>query len=64
MTASARFHVFIRANREVAPREILELLSLERRTLQRDIDVLETSNLIVVEGRGRGVRYRIIDTEA
>lgn len=54
---------FIRANREVAPREVLDLLSLERRTLQRDIDVLETSNLIVVEGKGRGVRYRIIDVE-
>ena len=47
----------------VAPREILDLLSLERRTLQRDSDVLETVNVIVVEGSGRGVRYRIIDTE-
>ena len=54
---------FIRANQVVVPRDVLDLFQLDRRTIQRDIDVLAAAQLIIVEGRGRGVKYHIADKE-
>ena len=53
----------IRSRGMLSPREMLTLFpdGTTQRTLQRDLQHLLTANLIVAEGKGRAVRYRLPD---
>jgi len=51
----------IRSRGVISPREMLTLFpdGTTQRTLQRDLQNLLTANLIIAEGKGRAVRYRL-----
>jgi ATP-dependent DNA helicase RecG len=51
----------IRSRGVLSPREMLTLFpdGTTQRTLQRDLQILITANLIVADGKGRAVRYRL-----
>lgn len=58
-----RLLTFIRAKRDVTPRDMLELFDdhVTLRSLQRDLKELQDAGLIEPTGKGRATRYVIVD---
>lgn len=58
-----RILTFIRAQGRTTPRDIAELFedSVTPRSLQRDLKELITAELVAQDGKGRAVRYRVVE---